>query len=232
MQLIVNRKNIQDGSRLSTVNTLSPIFSINRFNLLSFYERDHVPDSAMGMREWATQALARHDIDAAGLSIRLLCFPRILGLVFNPLSIWYFEDISGRPKAIICEVRNTFGERHGYLLAPEEDSPAWPVRQSHSKDFHVSPFIGMQAIYQFRLSRPEEKLCVLIREIESNQLLLVASQTGKAQRFTTRNLLFQVLRVPFQTCKVVLAIHWQALKIWLRGTPFNSKPSPPTQEIT
>ena len=90
----------------------------------------------------------------------------------------------------------------------------------------------MQAIYHFRLSRPAEKLSVLIRELESNQLLLVASQTGEAQLFNTRNLLLQLVRVPLQTIKVLLAIHWQALKIWLAGTPLHSKPSPPAKEIT
>jgi DUF1365 family protein len=221
-----------DVDRLPKADTLSPIFSVNRFNLLSFYERDHVPGARIGLREWANQVLARHGIDSAGLNIRLLCFPRILGLVFNPLSIWYCEDGAGRPRAAICEVRNTFGERHSYLLAPGTENPAWPLRQSHSKDFHVSPFIGMRATYQFRLSRPDETLKVLIREFESDRLLLVASQTGEAQRFDTRNLLRQLLRVPLQTLKIVFAIHWQALKIWRRGTPFHAKPAPPTEEVT
>ena len=221
-----------DVDRLSEVNTLSPIFSVNRFNVLSFYERDHVPRAGIGLREWVNQVLADHGIDATGSKIRLLCFPRVLGLVFNPLSIWYVEDLAGRPKAALCEVRNTFGERHCYLLAPEAENSQWPIRKSHAKDFHVSPFIGMRAVYQFRLSRPDKKLRVLIREFESSRLLLVASQTGQARRFTTRNLLRQLLRVPLQACKVVFAIHWQALKIWLRGTPFHSKPAPPTEEVT
>ena len=221
-----------DVDRLSHVHALSPIFSVNRFNLLSFYEKDHVPREGMSLRAWADQTLTRHGIDASKVKIKLLCFPRILGFVFNPLSIWYCEDDMGNPSAVICEVRNTFGERHCYLLKPDTKKPAWPMRQSHTKDFHVSPFIGMQASYQFRLSRPGAKLNVLIREFESNQLLLVASQTGITQRFNTQNLLLQLLRVPLQTFKVVFAIHWQALKIWLRGTPFHSKPAPPAEEIS
>ncbi len=221
-----------DIDRLPQAEALSSIFSVNRFNLLSFYERDHVPVAEMRLREWADQVLKRQGIDAAGVRIKLLCFPRILGFVFNPLSIWYCEDPAGRPRGVICEVRNTFGERHYYVLMPETGKSDWPVRQSHAKDFHVSPFIGMQAIYHFRLSRPAKRFSVLIRELESNRLLLVASQTGEALPFNTRNLILQLLRVPLQTLKVVRAIHWQALKIWLRGTSFHSKPAPPAKDIT
>ena len=208
------------------------LFSLNRFNLLSFHAADHLPAGEKDLRAWAERALADGGIDGSRLRIRLLCFPRLLGWVFNPLSLWYCETPEGRPAAVIAEVRNTFGERHCYLLKPGAGEGGWPLRQRHAKDFHVSPFIGMQAEYDFRLSRPDERLGVLIREYEGDRLMLVASQTGSRRPFTDRQLLSQVLRVPLQTLKVLAAIHWQALKIWAQGARFHRKPAPPIEEVS
>jgi len=208
------------------------LFSRNRFNLLSFHDCDHLPGGESDLRAWAERVLAGAGIDGSRLKIKLLCFPRLLGWVFNPLSLWYCEDAHGQPAAVIAEVRNTFGERHCYLLQPGDPESGWPLRQRHAKDFHVSPFIGMQAEYEFRLSRPGRRLGVLIREYQNDQLMLIASQTGSRRPFDDRHLLAQVLRVPFQTLKVLAAIHWQALKIWAQGARFHSKPAPPIEEIS
>ena len=208
------------------------LFSRNRFNLLSFHDRDHLPEGRRDLRAWAEDVLVRGGIRAAPLRIRLLCFPRVLGWVFNPLSLWYCENAEGGPVAVIAEVRNTFGERHCYLLRPREGAAGWPLRQHHPKDFHVSPFIQMDAEYDFRLSRPEEELRIVIREIQDDRLMLVATQTGRRRPFHTRELLVQTLRVPMQTLKVLVAIHWQALKIWLRGEQFHRKPEPPLEEVS
>lgn len=223
-----------DIDRLEEADKASAIFSHNGFNLLSFYDRDHLSEGFTSLREWANHVLQGAGIDASGLKIRLLCFPRVMGWVFNPLSLWYCETPDGLPIAVICEVRNTFGERHCYLVKASDngDSGQWPVRASHSKDFHVSPFIGMSARYHFRFSRPDEEVRVLIKETEAGRLLLVASQNGKRQAFTTANLARQLLRVPLQTVKVLVAIHWHALKIWVRGTPFHTKPQAPTEEVS
>jgi len=223
-----------DIDRLPEVDRASPIFSRNRFNLLSFYDRDHMTAGFGSLREWANQVLRGAGIDGGDLRIRLLCFPRVLGRVFNPLSLWYCETREGRPRAVICEVRNTFGERHCYLLKAGSDDAAgaWPVRASHDKDFHVSPFIGMAARYHFRFSQPGPTLQTLIRETEEGRLMLVASQSARRQPFTTATLARQLIRVPFQTLKVLGAIHWHALKIWMSGTPFHPKPQAPTEEVS
>lgn len=221
-----------DVDRLAELDTLSPLFSVNRFNLVSFHEADHLPEKSAGLREWIDAVLEGNGIPAKNTRVQLLCFPRILGLVFNPLSIWYCEGQDGQPMAVLCEVRNTFGERHCYLLRPEVNSAPWPLRQSHAKEFHVSPFMEMRGEYHFRLARPQERLHVHIRETVGKQLKLVASQNGVAYAFTSRNLVAQLVRVPWQTVKVVAAIHWQALKIWLRGIPFHTKPAPPVKEVT
>jgi DUF1365 family protein len=210
----------------------TPVFSRNRFNLLSFYDRDHLPAGSRDLRGWAEHVLSSYGLDGAALKIRLLCFPRLLGWVFNPLSLWFCETAEGRPAAVIAEVRNTFGERHCYLLRPDPGQPEWPLRDRHAKDFHVSPFIGMQASYDFELARPDQELRVLIREFVGDRLMLIASQTGQRRPFTTRQLLWQTFRVPAQTLKVVGAIHWQALKIWLKGERYHRKPLPPTEEVS
>ena len=208
-----------DGIEQAVASTR--LFSLNRFNLLSFHVADHLPPGETDLRAWAERVLAGGGIDGGRLRIRLLCFPRLLGWVFNPLSLWYCETLEGRPAAVIAEVRNTFGERHCYLLKPDAGEEDWPLRQRHAKDFHVSPFIGMQAEYAFRLARPDERLGVLIREYEGDQLMLVASQTGSRLPFDDGQLLSQVLRVPLQT-----------LKIWVQGARFHRKPAPPIEEIT
>jgi len=221
-----------DIDRLDEVARSTWLFSRNRFNLFGFHDRDHLAGGHHDLRAWAEQVLATQGIDGRGLRIRLLCFPRILGMVFNPLSLWYCEDTDGRPVAVIAEVRNTFGERHCYLLQPAANERRWPLRDDHAKEFHVSPFIDMQARYAFRLSQPGERLSVLIREFSADRLMLVASQTGARKPFSSQGLLREALRVPFQTLKVVSAIHWQALKIWLRGAKFHSKPAAPLKEVS
>ena len=220
-----------DIDRLDDLDRLSPILSVNKFNVFSFHVADHLANDADTPRAWVNRVLREYHVQPEGLIIKLLCFPRILGLVFNPLSVWFCEDEQGSPRAIICEVRNTFGERHCYLLSPGRKN-AWPVMQHCKKNFHVSPFIPMETEYRFRIERPGEQLSVIIEEYENNELLLVASQTGRAQPITTRSLLSQFVRVPFQTIKVLVGIHWHALKIWLNGAHFYSKPSPPIKEIS
>ncbi len=216
-----------DGVAASTA-----LFSRNRFNVISFYDADHLPHGTRDLRGWAEQVLEEAGIDGKHLKIRLLCMPRVFGWGFNPLSLWFCETPEGEPAAVIAEVRNTFGERHCYLLKSDVTDAGWPLRQRHLKDFHVSPFIDMDAAYEFRLSRPGDKLCVVIREFQKNRLMLVATQTGRRRPFRSSELLREVLRVPVQTLKVLSAIHWQALKIWLKGARFHRKPAPPLDEVS
>lgn len=219
-----------DIDRIDEAVAASTLISRNAFNLFGFYDRDHLPPDGGELRTWAEGVLAGGGIDGSRLTIRLLCMPRVLGMVFNPLSLWYCENDAGEPAAVIAEVRNTFGERHCYLLRPQDAK--WPLRDSHAKDFHVSPFIGMQARYAFRLERPGERLRIAIREFTDDELLLVATQHGVRRPLQSRVLLAELARVPLQTLKVLGAIHWHALKIWLAGVRFHRKPSPPLEEIS
>jgi DUF1365 family protein len=141
------------------------LFSHNRWNLFGFLDRDHGPRDGTALRPWIEGHLAEAGIELEGGAIRLLCFPRLLGYVFNPLSIWFCYHRSGRLAAMFYEVRNTFGEMHGYLIPVDPArAPGAPILQSCDKGFYVSPFIGMAATYHFRLAEPDARLSVLIRQ--------------------------------------------------------------------
>ena len=223
-----------DIDRLDQANRLSFLFSVNRRNLLSFHASDHLPKDKQhySLREWAQHILHQHNIEQTPSSIRLLCFPRVLGWVFSPISVWYCMNENDEPLAVICEVNNTFGEKHYYLLHENSSVMTWPVNKNHAKNFHVSPFIGMDADYEFRIGKPADIATVGIREYQDNKLMLVAAVKGKAIRLNTGNLLMQTLRVPLQTLKVLAAIHWHALWIWLSGSPFYTKPPAPESEVS
>jgi DUF1365 family protein len=220
-----------DIDRLDEVGR-NPLFSINRFNLFSLYQRDHGARDGSGWRGWAEQVLQQQGIATPLGNIHLLCFPRILGYGFNPLSLWFCHDEAGQLLAVICEVRNTFGEHHHYVLHEHGTALAHIVTGSKQKVFHVSPFVGMQARYEFFIHQPQDKLNILIHEYEGDELMLIASQRGQRLPFTTGVLLRQFAQIPFMTLKVMVLIHWQALNIWLKGGKFYRKPAPPTENIT
>lgn len=209
------------------------LFSHNRFNLLSFHDRDHGPGTAAPLRPWLESALINSGIDTQGGAIRLLCFPRVLGYVFNPLSIYYCYHADGRLMAILHQVRNTFGEMHCYLIPVAADHRTGsPIRQQCAKQFYVSPFIGMRATYRFRLFEPTERLSIVIRQSVPEGQMLVASQTGRRKELTDGALLRAFLSHPLMTLKVMSAIHWQALWLWLKGAKFHRRPPPPSDPVT
>jgi uncharacterized protein len=221
-----------DIDRLDGLAAQSRWFSLNRFNLFSLHTRDHGRRDGSRWRPWVEARLAEHGVDLQGGRIRLLAMPRILGHAFNPLSVWYCDHRDGRPLAVLLEVRNTFGEHHHYLLRADPGPSPWPVRGDKAKQFHVSPFIDMEARYVFRLDEPESDLRITIHEFQHDELMLVAGQSGRAIPFTDRNLLRILFTMPWATAKVMVLIHWQALKIWLRGGRFHRKPEPPVQEVS
>lgn len=221
-----------DIDRLADTAGRSRIFGYNRPGLLGFYDRDHGPGDGTPLRPWIEAHLARCGIDLDGGCIQLLCFPRVFGYVFNPLSLWYCHHCDGTLRAVLCEVSNTFGERHGYLLHAHGAPMRWPVRDSRTKCFHVSPFLPPRLRYQFRLTAPDAELSIAIRCMQGDSLRMAAVQIGTAEAFTDLNLLRNLVRMPFMTFKVMLMIHWQALKLFLRRTPFHSKPAAPTEEVT
>lgn len=219
-----------DVDRLDALHRQLRFFSLNRWNLLSVHVRDH--GDGLGLRAWAERMLHEGGIEPQGGRIRLLVMPRVFGFAFNPISLWYCEHRDGRLAAVIAEVRNTFGETHSYLLASKPGTA--PYEQVYEKDkcFHVSPFFDLTGRYQFRLNEPGEVLRVLIHETREGVPILDATLAGERQSLTDGAILKQVLAMPLQMLKVVGGIHWEALKIWLRGAKFHTKPEPPKLELT
>jgi len=209
-------------------------FSYNRFGLFSFHDRDHGPGIDAPLRPWVEQHLAQAGIDIADGPIRLLCYPRTLGYVFNPLSVYYcYRKIAGDEKlaAILYEVTNTFRERHSYLI-PVDAGREGVIEQTCAKELYVSPFIGMEMTYNFRIKAPGAELALAIHEGDKDGTLLYASFSGKREPLTSRTSLTSFLRFPLLTLKVIGGIHWEALKLWLKGVPLVRHPAPPHEPVS
>jgi DUF1365 family protein len=196
--------------------------SHNRFNLMSLHDRDHGEvGRGEGLRAWAERTLCAAGITPPRGRIELLCFPRLLGYVFNPLSLWLCRDPADRLHAVIYEVHNTFGGRHAYALPVAAGQDEGALAQRCGKDFHVSPFIPMDAQYSFRLRVPDEAFSLLIRERDDAGEILRATISGRRRPLTDRELLKAFAAHPLMTLKVIAAIHWHALRLWRKGARFH-----------
>ncbi|HEV2675455.1 MAG TPA: DUF1365 domain-containing protein [Aliidongia sp.] len=221
-----------DLDRLETLGRRLQLFSYNRPNLFSFHDRDHGPRDGSSLRPWVEEHLAAAGLKHAwGGRIRLLCFPRLWGYVFNPLSVFFCEAPDGQLAAILYEVSNTFGERHCYL-EPVRPGSEGIVEQACAKRFYVSPFIELEGDYRFRVLPPAERLMVAIRQRAKDGQTLHAILSGKAATFDDRTLVRALLRYPLMTVKVMAAIHWEALRLWRKGAKFQARPALPPVEIT
>jgi len=221
-----------DIDRIDEAAGCSRLFSHNRFNLLSFHDADHGDGRPGGLRAWAEQVLAAQGIALDGGRIRLLALPRLFGFAFNPISLWYCEHADGRLRAVIAEVRNTFGERHSYLLASDGAPLAYQQEHHKEKCFHVSPFLDVAGRYRFRLTEPAARLRIAIHETRDGRPLLDATLAGERRPLHSAGILRLAAAMPLMTLKVVAGIHWEALKIWLRGARFRKKPQPPQWGVT
>jgi DUF1365 family protein len=208
-------------------------FAHNRFNLFSFYDRDHGRRDGSALRPWIDSLMMARGIDLSGGRIALLCFPRVLGYVFNPLTIFFCWDAGGTLRALVYEVKNTFGEQHCYVLPVESGrQPQRPIRQSCDKRFHVSPFIGMAATYRFRLVEPGERVSIVIRQRTPEGELLIATHTARRVQLDNAGLIRAFLGHPLVTLKVICGIHWEAMRLWLKGARYHAKPAPPEREVS
>lgn len=217
-----------DLDRLGEAGRASRLFRIGAgWSLASFRESDH-GDGATPLRRHAQTLLAPSGIDLAGGRVLLLCYPRILGFVFNPISLYFCYDAREQLQAVIYEVRNTFGEMHSYVapVAPGELTEGG-LRQARDKLFYVSPFLDMPMRYHFRVLPPGETVKVRILETDRDGPILAASFAGQRQALTTPSLVRACLGMPLMTLKVVAGIHWEALKLWLKGIGLRSRPAPP-----
>ena len=210
-----------DLSELEDLDKRVKFFSFNRFNLVSFYEKDHGHRDGSSLVEWIKKNLNENDINSNDIRIKLLCYPRIFGYVFNPLSVFFIYDSSEKLISILYEVKNTFGEQHTYIFKVKDDANLF--QHNCSKKFHVSPFIEMNCNYFFRILKPGEKISVIIDQYQTDEKILYASQDGKRVDFTSKELLKSYLKHPLMTFKIISAIHYEAFKLWTKGIKFIKK---------
>jgi DUF1365 family protein len=210
------------------------LMSVNRFNLFSVHHKDHGAKDGSALRPFIEEVLAARALPAPD-QILMMCYPRLLGWVFNPITAYYCLYTDGaapRIGAMIYEVRNTFGEDHIYVACLDGQSTETANLHSRDKVFHVSPFIGMAAQYHFSTGLPDETMRLVIRETEAEAPLLIASFTGTRRALSDANLVRAFLKYPLMTVKVLIAIHYEAGKLIFKGVSLKKRPSPPETRIS
>ena len=209
-----------DLSELDFLDKNISFFSYNKFNLISFFDKDHGERDGTSLVEWVKKNLNENKINHENIKIKLLCYPRILGYVFNPLSIFYVYNNKDELISILYEVKNTFGEQHTYIFKIENNNL---LQHNCEKKFHVSPFIEMNCNYFFRILKPSEKISVIIDQYQFNEKILYASQDGTRTDFTSSQLIKSYIKHPLMTFKIISAIHFEAFKLWVKGIKFIKK---------
>lgn len=215
-----------DLAELDQIDSRMRLLSRNRFNLLSFHDQDYGDGSGRPLREQVTALLRREGLDIGAGAVRLLTMPRVLGYVFNPISLYYCHGPDERLAAVIYEVTSTFGERHAYVLpVADGDADQGLIRQEARKALHVSPFMSMDMRYAFRGHAPAEWMDLTIDGTDSEGLLIATSMTGRRHKLTDGAIFRAFVSIPFLTLNVISAIHWEALKLWLKGVHLQPAPS-------
>ncbi len=201
-------------------------FKINRWGLLSFYNKDHGNRDGSDLKIWAHKILKDHGVDKADGEIVLVAMPRVFGYVFNPISLWYCYDKAQKLRAVICEVNNTFGETHSYICAHNDQSEIGKDDiLEGQKVFHVSPFLEREGHYKFRFSLPKSKMGAWIDYYdESKRKKLVTALSGDFIDLSVTSCGRAFWRYPLVTIKSISLIHWQALKLLFRRATYVSKP--------
>lgn len=220
-----------DLDELPALDARLRCFSVDRFNLFSFHACDHGDGSGIDLRGQIEAHLREAGLPAGG-AIRVLTLPRLFGHVFNPLSVWFCHAPGGGAlQALIYEVNNTFGQRHNYLI-PVADASAPVIEQACDKQLHVSPFNDMDMRYHFRVVPPDEAVSIGVSVQTQGQAVLNAHFAGRRRPLSDAALMRVLFSHPLLTLKVVGAIRWEALKLWLRRVPLQSRPAAPARDLT
>jgi len=210
-----------DLSELNLLDKELKIFSYNKFNILSFYDIDHGPRDGTSLISWVKENLNNNNINSNEIKIKLLCYPRVWGYIFNPLSIFFVYDKNSKLISILYEVKNTFGEQHTYVFKIDKDNQLF--EHSCKKKFHVSPFIEMNCLYYFKILKPTDKLSVVINQNDDSGKLLFASQDGLKNELNNKNLMISYISNPLMSFKIIGAIHFEAFKLWIKGIKYVKK---------
>jgi DUF1365 family protein len=219
-----------DLDELVSLSRRLTLFSHNHWNIFSLRDRDHGDRSGRSLKGYVNGQL-----QAAGLApastTRLLTMPRILGYAFNPISIYYCHAPNGDLTALLYEVRNTFGQRHSYLI-PVEMPANGPIVQHCRKAFYVSPFLDMDLAYEFHVAAPSETVGVTIKVSDSSGAMLTAALSGTKRPLTDRTLAWLLVSQPLLALKVIAAIHYEALLLVLKGIGLRPRPAPPSSSVS
>lgn len=205
----------------------------NSAGVMSFHDRDHGYGTTGTLESWAQSILEAHDIYLDG-EIALICMPRIFGYVFNPVSFWLCHDKAGALKAVLCEVHNTFGEKHTYLCAHEDKRVILPDDVlTARKVFHVSPFLKREGHYEFRFDSTQDHLAVRIDFFaEDGRKQLVTTLSGRYTQMTRPACRRLFWRYPLVTLKAIALIHYQAIRLVIKGIRYIPKPAQNYQRVT
>jgi uncharacterized protein len=195
------------------------IFSLNKFNIFSFYTKDHGERNGNSIKKWVLKTIKKFNISNNITKVKLLCYPRIFGYVFNPLSIFYCYE-NNNLRAIFYEVKNTFNEQHTYIFKIKDDKN---IIQKCKKKFYVSPFMNMETYYNFKLLNPNKKLSVFIKQTDKKETILTATQTGDRKEFSFKQLMVNFFKYPFMTIKIMGSIHYEALLLWKKGAIYRKR---------
>ena len=202
-----------DLDEIDELTARIPWLSRNRFNLYSFHDRDHLD---------VPELLRTHGI-AHPHRIQLITNLRILGYVFNPVSFYFCFDETGAPLAAIAEVNNTFGETKPFVIGAAELRGGRTFETCRRKEFYISPFVDLEADLRLRLALPDERLGFVITDVQNGDTIIEAAMTGRRVPLTAWRLAWFGIKYPLLTLQVIVAIHWQAVRLWLKGVPFHRK---------
>ena len=207
------------------------LFGHNRAALFSFHDCDHLDGSSTPLADQIARELSHAGLNPEAGRIRVLCMPRVLGMVFNPLTVYFCYGSCGRLQAMLYEVNNTFGQRHAYLI-PVDPAQTRLIQQRCDKQFYVSPFMDMDLNYRFRIVLPGDSVSLDVTVEDASGPMLFAGFTGRRQPFTDMRLFLAFLAHPLLALRVLGGIHWEALKLWRKGLKLRPRPAPPSHAVT
>jgi DUF1365 family protein len=214
-----------DIDRIQELTGISRLLSYNRFNWASYDERDHFGDPTLSLRQRLERDAAAHGVSLPEGPVFLLTHLRYLGYNFNPVSFFYCYDAQERLQLVLAEVNSTFGESHNYWLWQDNELPASNAkRYRRAKAMHVSPFMSMKLDYTFTFTPPEMNLVVHMDTIEDGNPFFDATLKLEYSPWSARSLHRALLTHPWMTAKVIVAIHWQALRLYLKKVPVFTHP--------
>lgn len=219
-----------DIDEIESTARQTAVLSHNRWNLFSIHDRDFGPRDGTSLRTWIDSQLGSAGIDLDGGSVRLLFFPRLLGYAFNPLTIWFCHHKDGTLRAVLYEVHNTFGQSHSHLV-PVDGAGGEPLRHEFAKQLHVSPFFDQDGSYAFTLRPPADRFSVSIAYAGSEGQLLRATIVGDRRPLRSSSLLRVFATHPLLTFKVIVGIHWHALRLWKKGARYRAVPEAPVPSV-